>query len=421
MNKNFLITLFLIFCVSFFKLQAQNWLPGFVIVNETDTLFGEVNFRIPRLNQEQALFRKDANSPVREFSPEDIIGYRFTPEGKYFVSKTIEINDESRLVFVEFMVEGMMNLYYYLDADSRQEYYFFESENRELLTLTKRAVEVDWADESTFIRDGELRFIRQDNRWEGLIRHHFQEFAPIAFNPNPFEFTQAGMIDIARTYHDLTCPIGSECIVFENQRPDKIGINVRYSAYASLENFIFVHKYTSKDFFAPSLGATFYFVYPQFATNFGLYLDVSVSRINTVLEDFIYRQQFGHTWFRDIHMDVFPVSGRVGAKYFKPMGRFTPTAKAGFSYRYFLGNIRVYEFSGSRRHNNVRFESDRPVVSFPGIHAAIGSEYSLKNGSALSLYLTFDHSTKQEYTRLSRAMLLANSLTSFGLRLGYIF
>ena len=251
-----------------------------------------------------------------------------------------------------------------------------------------------------------------------MIRYHFQEIAPIAFNPDGFEFTQRSMIDIARTYHDLTCPIGSECIIFERQRPDRVGIDWRISAHASLERYVFVHRLTTKGFFAPSLGATFYFVYPQLTTRFGMYLDFSVSRINTVLEYIVYSRQFGDT-FRDIHLNAFPVTGRVGVKYFHPMGRFTPTAKLGFSYRYFLGETRIYDF---RRRDRIRLITDRPVVAFPGIHASIGSEYNLKNGGALSLYLTFDHSTKREYLRLNRpGGLLANSLTSFGLRLGYIF
>jgi len=226
MKKLFLTPLFLILCASFFSLSAQNWQPGFVIVNETDTLFGEINFRIPRLNQEQAVFRTDADSPVQTFSPGEIVGYRIMSDGNFFVSKTIEINNQPRLVFVEFMVQGMLNLYYYID-ENRQEHFFFEDENGSLFAITREDDIIDGLQ------------VRRDNRFDGMIRHRFQDQPSIAHNPRPFEFNQATMIEIVRTYHNLTCPIGSECIVFERQRPDRTRMYFRFSAYTALEMNVF--------------------------------------------------------------------------------------------------------------------------------------------------------------------------------------
>ena len=416
MKKLFLLP----FIFSFFTLSAQNWLQGFVLVNETDTLWGEINFRVPRLNQEQAVFRADANSSVQTFSPGEIFGYRIYPDGKFFVSRTIEIKGEERLVFVEFMVKGMMNLFYYHDFESGQAYFFFASDDRGTLTLTRETIEVNWEDPSTFIRRGERFYERIDNRFDTWIRSFFYQHEEIAQHPQRFEFNQASMIEIARTYHELTCPIGSECIVFENQHPDRTGINVRYTVHASLENYLFSRGPTTRNVFVPSLGITFDFVYPQFSNRFGMYLDISISRINTMLDYFLVEERrWGRRDYWDIDLNVFSVTGRVGVKYFHPIGRFTPTVKTGFSFRYFLGNIMIEDFDvvgNDRRHNRW---IDSTVRNFPGIHAAIGSEYGLRNGGALSLYFTFDYSAKRQFH--NRLPILADSLTSFGVRLGYIF
>jgi len=411
---------FIPFLFCFFTLSAQNWMPGFVLLNETDTLWGEINFRIPRQNQEQAEFRVNANDPVQTFAPSEIFGYRIYPDGKFFVSRTIEINGEERLSFVEFLVQGMLDLFYYFDFESRQSFFFFAGDDRETLSLTRQIIDVNWDDSSTFVRRNERVYRRIDNQFDTWIRSYFYQHPEIAQHPQRFEFNQATMIEIARTYHELTCPIGSECIVFENLRPDRTDINVRISPYVSLENYIFTYGISNGNVFVPSLGATFYFVYPQLSNNFGLFLDFSISRINSMVNDI----EYGMRWvvynvYRDIDFEVFPVTGRVGLKYFRTMGRFTPTAKAGFSFRYFLGNISVEDYAvfGNVRHPEREF--DNPIRNFPGIHAAIGSEYSLQNGGALSLFVTFDHSAKRQFH--NRPPILSDALTTFGLRIGYIF
>ena len=393
MNKNFLLTLFLILFVSFSKLSAQNWLPAFVIVNETDTLFGEVDFRISRLNQESALFRKDRNSPVTVFSPEEIIGYRFTPDGKYFVSRTIKIDDEPRLVFVEFMVKGMMNLYYFVD-ENRQEYFFFENENGELFAITREKDRVYG------------RYVKRDNKFDRLIRYRFQDYSAIAFNPNKYEFNQASMIDVVRTYHKLTCLIGEECIVFENKKT----INTRFSAYTAIEIYEF-------GFNNLALGVETEFISSQLSRHFGLYADASISRINQVWDSAKFGKDISN--YTNIHVDVYPLTARAGIRYGRPIKNFTPTARLGFSYKHLFGNIETEFFRYYDDDELMLRKWEDYVMNYAGIHIALGSEYRLSRSNALSLQFVFDGYSKNNIR--NRPPIFASSFATYGVRLGYVF
>jgi len=414
--KSFLTPLFLIVFVSFFKLAAQNWLPAYVIVNRNDTLYGLVDFKVPKSNQERCFFKKDEHSPVITYFPKDILGYRFTPEGKYFVSKEIEIDGVSKKVFVEFMVEGMLNLYYYI-ADTGREHYFFEKETGELFSITKETDKL------------EGRFVKSDTKYDGMIRYKFKDYAPITRNPKRFKFNQASMIHVAKTYHDLVCTTGEDCIVFENQKPDATGFNVRFSAYTAVDRYVFRFFYketTTRECFIPAFGAEIELVYPQLSKKISVYADVSISKLDHTFNYIKYgeAEYFDgiYSYYYKKHFDVYPLTARFGVKYAYPMNTFTPMIKLGISNKHLFGEVASYDFRviGNSDINDIpTFYSNVFMKNYPGIHSALGSEFNLKNGGAVSLCFTFD-----AYRQRRLAFdppILSKYLITYGVKLGYVF
>ena len=146
---------------------------------------------------------------------------------------------------------------------------------------------------------------------------------------------------------------------------------------------------------------------------------MSISRIQHHSEDFI-GMHFINRDYIHIDMNVYPLAIRTGIVYVYPMRRFTHTAKLGFSYKHLLGNMRTEEI---RVFTNGDTETTRFIDNFdrnyPGIHLALGSEYRLNNGNALSLHFIFDGYRKVQYA--NRHQIFSKSLRSFGLRLGYAF
>lgn len=74
-------------------LYAQNnYRPGFIITVQKDTIYGEIDYRTDKMNAKRCVFQSQGNDtePVT-YHPFEILGYRFTDDGKYYVSKNIEL------------------------------------------------------------------------------------------------------------------------------------------------------------------------------------------------------------------------------------------------------------------------------------------------------------------------------------------
>ena len=101
----------------------NNFVNGFIITNEHDTIVGLLDFKTDYSNSTICKFKTNEDSTVKIYQPGEIYGFRFFDEGKFYVSKNVTIKDSLNVnVFLEFLVQGMLNLYY-LNSDWR-EYYF---------------------------------------------------------------------------------------------------------------------------------------------------------------------------------------------------------------------------------------------------------------------------------------------------------
>jgi len=204
----------------------SNFRRGFIITNEGDTVSGWIDFGTDAQNMHICNFRETEMGTTRTFFPGQIFGYRFYEEGKFYVSREIVINDEPRTVFLEFLLQGNMNLFYYIDVSQHKqtEYYFFENQSGRMIALTKRPDEI-------ISTAGGITRVNRDFRYRGVIRYLFNEHESIAQQADKVEFNHQSMIDIARQYHNLTCPIGEESIVFEI-KTDTNFIRTQFSIYS---------------------------------------------------------------------------------------------------------------------------------------------------------------------------------------------
>ena len=258
-----IIVIFLLFVVS--QIYGRNFRPGFIITNEQDTINGWIDFRTDARNMAVCNFKACESCEVTTFLPGEIFGYRFYEEGKFYVSREIEIRGEPRTVFLEFLVQGMMNLFYYVDTSSEfgeVMYFFFEDQNGRMISVTRRPNE--------FIRDesGHLR-VHEDWRYRGMIRYLFKEEETVSQQADRLRFDRQSMINIVRKFHDLTSPIDKEYIVFEN--PNKDFRNFQFSIYGGA--LIFPNIIS-----APMIGGRMNISVPRLNRNLSFQADLGVSR-----------------------------------------------------------------------------------------------------------------------------------------------
>ena len=261
---------FLLFTVSQIYGQS-NFQRGFIITNEQDTISGWIDFRTDARNMAVCNFKLCETCEVTTFLPGEIFGYRFYEVGKFYVSREIVINGEPRTVFLEFLVQGMMNLFYYVVVSNefdKVKYFFFEDQNGRMIPLTRRPDE--------FITDerGRLR-VREDLRYRGVIRYIFNEQESISQQADRIRFSRLSMVNIVREYHDLTCPIGEECIIFKNENPNRDFRRTQFSIYGG------VLASMSFDATAPLIGGRLNISDPRLNRNLSFQVDLGIARTQT--------------------------------------------------------------------------------------------------------------------------------------------
>lgn len=88
MKKVLLLLLTLLFSSVIYS--QENPERGFIITNNNDTIYGMLDFRTERLNSKQCAFKADTSDEYKTYTPDDIVGYRFMKNGKFYVSKQFE-------------------------------------------------------------------------------------------------------------------------------------------------------------------------------------------------------------------------------------------------------------------------------------------------------------------------------------------
>ena len=111
----------MVLCIG--SVQAQrDYRKGYIITNRQDTIYGWIDYRGDIRNSKVCSFKKTENDQATEYSPSDILAYRFI-DSKFYVSKNVGTADAPNQVFLEYLVNGLANLYYFRDENSNDHYY----------------------------------------------------------------------------------------------------------------------------------------------------------------------------------------------------------------------------------------------------------------------------------------------------------
>ncbi len=310
-------TLFIFFLFCLIKLSGQtDFRPGCVITNENDTLHGLIDYRGDARNARRCDFRESMTAPVREFLPFSIQGYRFGDKGKYYVSKKVTTDKGEVELFMEFLVNGISDLYYY--SDGFNFHYYLEKIDGQIFELTN--------EEKKFSVDGR-DYIGDSKRYVGLLKYAFSDCPQLFPDINNSRMEDRSLINITRKYHDYVCD-DQQCIIYEKQLPV---VKVRFSPFVSMNNATL--KLTDSPFPNMRFNNTFFPTY-------GIGINTSMPRVNEKIyfqcsgemgKGYLYGS--GHddsnNNFSELHIHPTFLVGKVGFKYCYPKGKVRPTLMAG--------------------------------------------------------------------------------------------
>lgn len=408
----------LILCVIVFLLSGNyiigqnNWHSGYILKTEVDTIYGFIDLRDSRSNSSQCYFRKEKTEPVQIFKPDELLGYRYTG-GKYFLSKNIKDHNLDKTVFLEFLIEGKLNVYHYRDDSDR---YFVEKDG-ELYELknTEEKVEID-----------HVKYERDKKEYIGLLNHLMKE-ADIQSAIESSNLEAKSLIHIARVYHDKVCT-DEKCVIYEmNVKPVRIVFSLHGGV--TFNKFTFGNVLTTAYGMGKTIGGKFEFLNTMaWNDNIAVEVDFSLQQFTNYTLKIAegdralisYENEYYTIWKKvfpsylnslDVDMKSMALKIPVSATYTLSKGKLQPYLGLGFINMFVLSQNTDFVYS---------IFYDEYGKSIPGYHygavGKIGSKYQLKNEQ--SVYFEFNYESTQSAS-VNQYLRLKNSL--YSICVGYAF
>jgi hypothetical protein len=284
--KKYQITILLLI-ITVFKVSGQNDLKkGQIITLANDTIFGWINVKSNLNNSKTCEFMANGQTEMLTYTPNDLKSYQFE-SNKYYVSKPIAVNGKEYNAFLEFLVAGVVNLYYYRLDD--KEYYFIEKDNKmNILTDDERIVIDEFGTKS----------IKKTKRYIGTLLYLFKDAEGISKSINNTDLSYESLIDITEKYHNAVCS-DYECIVYKKSTQLKITFEPLISYGLSIQG---LKEYTGTCFdMMPIIGLNLRFqparIHYLWSFSFGLSYSM-----NTFEGVYKFEPTYGGSYFSSVYL-----------------------------------------------------------------------------------------------------------------------
>lgn len=192
---------------------------GYIIKNNNDTVFGLIEYKGNKTNSSDCVFKKNIESASQTYTPGDIKAYRFD-QSKYYVSKVVSSGDKEELLFLEYLINGIVDVYYYFDGLA--EHYFIDGGDNRLIDLKETSPEI--------ITSNGKRYAQQSKQYRGILKYVFRQSPTISKKAETIQLNRKSLIDIAHAYHNEICK-NEECIIYEKKDPHE---NIKFGLLAGL-------------------------------------------------------------------------------------------------------------------------------------------------------------------------------------------
>lgn len=319
--------------LAIFKLSAQSdFREGYLITNSGDTITGLINYKGNKSNAKKCLFKADDNSEIQLFTPFDINAYRFV-DSKYYVSKQIKTDEITEQLFLEYLINGIVDVYYY--RDEKGEHYLLENSESKLYFLN---------DEQEEIVIDHTRYVNQSKEYIGILKAILSESSPATFQKvDKMNLNHKSLIQIAEDYHNDVCT-GEECIIYAKKLPT---IKINYGVIAAIrynsisKTVFFLDKYSYLDQIdlkiSPSFGCYYKVNLPYLNERLYFQHEISFSKMKLNASSNIVEQSDYSVSSINVELNQGNLCNNLLIKYYYPRWTIKPFVQTGIFVNYFLG------------------------------------------------------------------------------------
>ena len=365
------LTFFIYFTLFFAVANGQkNYKPAYIITNYNDTIHGTINLKSNIGNSEKCEFKALYDTVLQKFKPFEIKGYRIE-NSKFYISKRVNINEEEHELFLEFLVDGIVDLYYLKKGDN--DYYFLEKDTV-LYQLSNDEIEIN--------RDGIIYKVKT-NQYKGVLKAILKDSKEVSENIDVLTFQYKNLVKLTEDYHNSICTDYS-CINYSKITKPNNTFNIYVGSTISNMRFKSSDDITTNiklcvgfDFrYRP---AKLYQVWQMiFGINFSTNDFDGIYHNDLVVKNSVYRLIANY--------DIIKIP--ISFEYNFPTKKVIPFLSAGYC-NSFIYNLNyearrvVYNASEEKRTRFTRYQM--------GFIGTAGIKYLLKNKSDINFSLSFDY------------------------------
>lgn len=263
--KTLLIVYSFFFITTSLQAQKSDYQKVCIITNDNDTIYGEASLNTDRVNALECNYRDTITGATRTYRPGEIAAYRFLPNGKLYVSKSIKINDAPPVVFLECLVEGGLTLYYYRNALNT--FYFLENQKNEMVEMDNKEVEL-WADNTDKKRYGGV-----NQKYKGVTAYMMNDWDEANDRVKRLRLNHKSMMKIVSDYNEAVCTSDS-CIIYTSNDPTPL--QIRFAVLGGITSLV-LHNWEgmSRRENVAQFGAQAEFCSPRFSKALSLVAEIS--------------------------------------------------------------------------------------------------------------------------------------------------
>jgi hypothetical protein len=367
MKKKYILKIFIL--ISILKLNAQSdFRNGYIINNNKDTIYGLIDYRGDVSSAKKCVFKKEINSEKQIFKPKAIKGYRFI-DSKYFISKKIK----NKYVFLEYLINGLIDIYYY--RDDKGDHYYIDNNSGELHELRN--------EEKTLIINN-ITYTKETKEYIRALKYIFKKSPSIVKKIENIKLKHQPLIDITIDYHKEVCP-DKMCMVYEKTIPkikNTFGLIVGLNLFSISENNLAdkYYYFRNSDFnsnFFPSIGFYYKIHLPRLNERLFFQYEGTISYLkqttsNLHIEEIVYTN-----YYNNINYEQFALNNEILFKYeFSKKRKIRPTFSLGAFFNYAISteynrDLEVKFFSGYTRYTEQFNENPLSKIDY-GISFGIG-------------------------------------------------
>jgi hypothetical protein len=198
------LTLFLFLIILNVANAQEKFLSCYIVTNEHDTVFGTGNIS---KDQEYCMFQRYDKEINFKLEPEYTNSFRIIG-GQYYKSfKIYDENGHQKWYFLEFLVDGEIDLY----SISHSNRYFIKKKNDSIIELKDSGG-------NTTVIDGKY-YMAKDYRHIGYMKALMAEAPEVFPKINKLKnLNQRDLVEISKDYHDAVCDEYS-CIIYSKNMP----------------------------------------------------------------------------------------------------------------------------------------------------------------------------------------------------------